>query len=72
VSLDAREAETSCWDVPGSQPVGYGDCRIGLARAGHGSYALFHEAATRGWGEDELRQLARMWSEESGASGKVD
>jgi hypothetical protein len=27
---------------------------------------MFHEAATRGWDEDELRQLARMWSEESG------
>jgi hypothetical protein len=27
--------------------------------------AMFHEAATRGWDEDELRQLARMWSEES-------
>ena len=26
----------------------------------------FHEAATRGWDEDELRQLARMWAEESG------
>ncbi len=31
-------------------------------------HAMFHEAATRGWDEDELRQLARMWSEESGAS----
>ena len=30
---------------------------------------MFHEAATRGWDEDELRPLARMWSEESGASG---
>ena len=30
-------------------------------------HAMFHEAATRGWDEDELRQLARMWSEESGA-----
>ena len=29
-------------------------------------HAMFHEAATRGWDEDELRQLARMWSEESG------
>jgi hypothetical protein len=31
-------------------------------------HAMFHEAATRGWDEDELRQLARMWSEESGTS----
>ena len=30
-------------------------------------HAMFHEAATRGWDEDELRQLARMWAEESGA-----
>jgi hypothetical protein len=29
-------------------------------------HAMFHEAATRGWDEDELRQLARMWAEESG------
>ena len=29
-------------------------------------HAMFHEAATRGWDEDELRQLARMWPEESG------
>jgi hypothetical protein len=28
---------------------------------------MFHEAATRGWDEDELRQLARMWAENSGA-----
>jgi hypothetical protein len=27
---------------------------------------MFHEAATRGWDEDELRQLARMWAAESG------
>jgi hypothetical protein len=27
-------------------------------------HAMFHEAATRGWTEDELRQLARMWSED--------
>ena len=27
---------------------------------------MFHEAATRGSDEDELRQLARMWAEESG------
>jgi hypothetical protein len=31
-------------------------------------HAMFHEAATRGWDEDELRQLARMWAEESGRS----
>ena len=29
-------------------------------------HAMFHEAATRGWDEDELRQFARMWSEGSG------
>jgi hypothetical protein len=29
-------------------------------------HAMFHEAATRGWDEDELRQLARMWADESG------
>jgi hypothetical protein len=23
-------------------------------------HAMFHEAATRGWDEDELRQLARL------------
>ncbi|MDX6536681.1 MAG: hypothetical protein QOD37_1022, partial [Gaiellales bacterium] len=33
---------------------------------------MFHEAATRGWDEDELRQLARMWADESGpADGKA-
>ena len=32
-------------------------------------HAMFHEAAPRGWDEDELRQLARMWSEESGGAG---
>jgi hypothetical protein len=31
-------------------------------------HAMFHGAATRGWDEDELRRLARMWSEESGAA----
>jgi hypothetical protein len=31
-------------------------------------HAMFHEAATRGWDEDELRQLARMWAEESDAA----
>jgi hypothetical protein len=30
-------------------------------------HAMFHEAATRGWDEDELRQLARMWADESGS-----
>jgi hypothetical protein len=30
-------------------------------------HAMFHEAATRGWTEDELRELARMWSERSGS-----
>jgi hypothetical protein len=29
---------------------------------------MFHAAATRGWDEDELRQLARMWAEESGTA----
>ena len=24
-------------------------------------HATFHEAATRGWTEDELRRLAQMW-----------
>ena len=32
------------------------------------SHAMFHEAATRGWDEDELRQLARMWTETRGAA----
>ena len=32
-------------------------------------HARFHEAATRGWDEDELRQLARMWAEESAPTG---
>ena len=31
-------------------------------------HAMFHEAATRGWTENELRELARMWSERSGGS----
>ena len=26
-------------------------------------HATFHEAATRGWSENELRRLAKMWSE---------
>jgi hypothetical protein len=29
-------------------------------------HAMFHEAATRGWTDDEPRQIARMWSEDSG------
>jgi hypothetical protein len=29
-------------------------------------HAMFHEAAARGWNEDELRQLARMWAEDGG------
>jgi hypothetical protein len=33
-------------------------------------HAMFHEAATRGWDEDELRQLARMWADESGPAGR--
>jgi len=24
-------------------------------------HATFHEAATRGWSEDELRRFAKMW-----------
>jgi len=31
-------------------------------------HAMFHEAATRGWNEDELRQLARMWADTSGST----
>lgn len=31
-------------------------------------HAMFHEAATRGWDEDELRQLARMWADTSGTA----
>ena len=30
--------------------------------------AMFHEAATRGWNEDEMRQLARTWANESRAA----
>jgi len=26
-------------------------------------HATFHEAATRGWSENELRRLAKMWGE---------
>ena len=32
-------------------------------------HAMFHEAATRGWSEDELRELARMWAADGGTSG---
>jgi hypothetical protein len=32
-------------------------------------HAMFHEAATRGWDEDELRELARMWAAEGSAAG---
>jgi hypothetical protein len=28
-------------------------------------HAMFHEAAARGWDEEELRQLALMWAEQS-------
>ncbi|HET6173138.1 MAG TPA: hypothetical protein VFD90_11055 [Gaiellales bacterium] len=31
-------------------------------------HAMFHEAAARGWDEEELRQLARMWVDRGGAS----
>ena len=27
-------------------------------------HAMFHEAAARGWDEQELRELARMWAED--------
>ena len=26
-------------------------------------HATFHEAATRGWSEEELRRLAKMWGD---------
>jgi hypothetical protein len=32
-------------------------------------HAMFLGAVARGWDEGELRQLARMWAEESGAAG---
>ncbi|MFL6041024.1 MAG: hypothetical protein ACJ740_06455 [Gaiellales bacterium] len=32
-------------------------------------HAMFHEAAARGWNEEELRQLARMWAADGGDSG---
>jgi len=35
-------------------------------------HAMFHEAATRGWDEDELRELAAMWAEKSGHTGRVE
>jgi hypothetical protein len=25
-------------------------------------HAMFHEAATRGWNDDELRELAAQWA----------
>ena len=28
----------------------------------HDFHAVFHEAATRGWDEDELRELAAQWA----------
>ena len=31
-------------------------------------HATFHEAATRGWSEDELRRLATMWGGSRDAS----
>ena len=31
-------------------------------------HAMFHEAATRGWDEDELRQLALMWAQRGGSA----
>jgi ribonuclease HI len=30
-------------------------------------HAMFHEATARGWDEDELRELARMWADADGA-----
>jgi len=30
-------------------------------------HAMFHEATARDWDEDELRELARMWADTSGA-----
>ena len=35
-------------------------------------HAMFHEAAARGWDEAELRQLARMWADESASSELKD
>jgi hypothetical protein len=31
-------------------------------------HAMFHEAATRGWNDGELRELARMWAAEGAAA----
>jgi hypothetical protein len=31
-------------------------------------HAMFHEAAARGWDEDELRQLAWMWAAQGSAT----
>jgi hypothetical protein len=33
-------------------------------------HAMFHEAATRGWNEYELRQLARMWADSADETGR--
>jgi hypothetical protein len=32
-------------------------------------HAMFHEAATRGWDEQELRELAEMWAKSSKPTG---
>jgi hypothetical protein len=34
-------------------------------------HAMFHEAATRGWSESEIRQLARMWAADALADDHV-
>jgi hypothetical protein len=34
-------------------------------------HATFHEAATRGWSENELRQLAMMWAGSAGRSAAL-
>jgi hypothetical protein len=36
-------------------------------------HAMFHEAAARGWDEEELRQLALIWADQSrpAASGRL-
>jgi hypothetical protein len=31
-------------------------------------HATFHEAATRGWSEEELRRLAKMWGDSQSES----
>ena len=36
-------------------------------------HATFHEAATRGWSEEELRRLAKMWGDsDSGSEGLME